>query len=218
MKAMILAAGRGQRMGELTANTQKVLLTVRGKPLIHHHLHRLAQAGFKQVIINLAYLGEQIQNSLGDGSAFGLDILYSQEPAVGSLETAGGIAKALPLLGSAPFVVISGDIWTDFSFASLSLTQGMLAKVILVDNPAHHAAGDFFYEQGMLVEESDKRFTYAGIGIYHPQFFSGVSPDKPCGLGNLIREQLKSGCVQAEIHSGIWSDIGTPQRLEFVNN
>jgi N-acetyl-alpha-D-muramate 1-phosphate uridylyltransferase len=217
MKAMILAAGRGERMRPLTDHTPKPLLTVRSKPLIAWHLERLAQAGFKEVVINHAHLGGQIEAALGNGENWGLSIKYS--PEVKALETAGGIAKALPLLGEAPFLVVNGDIYSEFDFKVLHrpLPAGKLAHLVLVDNPPQHAAGDFAFSDGRLAMEGNSRLTFSGIGVYQPTLFSAIEPGSAARLAPLLYAAIENGQASAEHYRGMWHDIGTPQRLQELN-
>lgn len=214
MRAMILAAGRGERMRPLTDHTPKPLLQAGGKPLIVWHLERLARAGFRQVVINHAHLGEQIPAALGNGAAWGLQLSYSPEPP-GALETAGGIARALPLLGEQPFLVINGDIFCDWDpAAALKLDMAQrLAHLVLVDNPAHHPAGDFALTAGLVGNQTEARLTFAGIGVYGPQLFAGLDPDQPAKLAPLLRTAVDGGLVSGERHDGNWVDVGTPERL-----
>lgn len=221
MKAMILAAGRGERMRPLTDHTPKPLLQAGGKPLIAWHLERLARAGLRNIVINHAHLGEQIPAALGEGSAWGLNISYSPEPP-GALETAGGIARALPLLGNAPFLVVNGDVFCDWNpVQALGLPEkGKLAHLVLVDNPPHHPEGDFVLEgeqvvtlAGGLGGKGARAFTFSGIGIYHPDLFSGLNPDQPAKLGPLLRAAADKGLVSGEYYGGRWVDVGTPERL-----
>lgn len=218
MRAMILAAGRGERMRPLTDHTPKPLLPVGGKPLIVWHLESLARAGCCQVVINHAHLGEQIPAALGDGSAWGLDIRYSPEPP-GALETAGGIVRALPLLGHEPFLVVNGDIFCDWDpAAALTLDmQERLAHLVLVDNPPHHPAGDFALVDGLVGNQEAGRLTFAGIGIYAPALFAGLDPDQPAKLAPLLRAAAEAGRVSGERHGGRWVDVGTPERLRELD-
>lgn len=212
MRAMILAAGRGERMRPLTDHTPKPLLEVAGKPLIQHHIERLAMAGFSDLVINHAHLGSQIEQALGNGSRWGLSIRYS--PETPALETGGGILRALPLLGDAPFLVINADVWTDIDFAALrSAKLTGLAHLVLVQNPEHHPSGDFSLRQGrvMLLNTGDT-FTFSGIGLYRAALFGGCS-DGPFPLAPLLRAAMARGQVSGELHRGLWMDIGTPQRL-----
>jgi MurNAc alpha-1-phosphate uridylyltransferase len=219
MKAMILAAGRGERMRPLTDTTPKPLLCAGGKPLIVWHLERLAAAGFREVVINHAHLGEQIEVALGDGSQFGLAIVYSPEPS-GALETAGGIAQALPLLGSEPFLVINGDIWCDWAPLQALRRAHTLgqryAHLVFIDNPPHHPSGDFCLD-GELVRLAENckagTATYAGIGIFSPAFFADVPRDAVMKLRPLLDVGIEDGRISGERHAGRWVDVGTPQRL-----
>ena len=212
MKAMILAAGRGERMRPLTDTTPKPLLLVAGKPIIVHTIEQLRKAGFNDIVINLAHLGEQIIGHLGDGRQFGVNICYSDEGEEG-LETAGGIINALPLLGDRPFLVVNGDIATDFPFASLRSRAVDLAHLVLVNNPEHHPQGDFGLDDRMhVVDDSGIKFTFSGIGAYHPDLFNQVPPGKH-KLAPLLRQAIEKRRVSGEKHSGFWMDIGTPQRL-----
>jgi N-acetyl-alpha-D-muramate 1-phosphate uridylyltransferase len=211
---MILAAGRGERMRPLTDRTPKPLLPVAGKPLIVWHLERLVRAGFREIVINHAHLGDQIEALLDDGSAWGLSIRYSEEPP-GALETAGGIANALPLLGSDPFLVVNGDIYCDWDFrrAALALAGNDLAHLILTDNPSHNATGDFALQDGRVAENGATMHTFAGIGIYHPGLFASIAHGKPAKLAPLLREAMTENRVSGEVHTGRWVDVGTPERL-----
>lgn len=230
MKAMILAAGRGERMRPLTDSLPKPLLSVGGKPLIVWHLERLAAAGFQDIIINHAWLGQKIEAVLADGSRWGLRIHYSPE-APGGLETAGGIATALPLLGSDPFLVINGDIWCDWNpahapaLAQQILEQKANAWLLLADNPAHHANGDFWLAatDNAVAPVSDTgpasitRYTFTGIGIYQPRLFSQTQAHTRAALAPLLRAAMRAGQVIGQRHTGRWIDVGTPQRLEDLN-
>lgn len=217
MKAMILAAGRGERMRPLTDSTPKPLLEVGGKPLIVWHLERLAQAGFHDVVINHAHLGKQIEARLGNGAQWGLSIEYSAEGT--ALETAGGIAKALPLLGSEPFLVVNGDTFTDIDFATLPqvLSGDRLAFLVLVDNPPQHPVGDFVLSDGLVLPEGAPRLTFSGTAVYRPELFADVPRGQPAKLAPLLREAIAAGKVSAMHHRGIWHDIGTPQRLHELD-
>lgn len=217
MKAMILAAGRGERMRPLTDHTPKPLLEVGGKPLIVWHLKRLATAGFSEIVINHAHLGQQLETRLGNGSAWGVSIRYSAEGT--ALETAGGIAKALPLLGSEPFLVVNGDIYTDVDFARLrrSLAADKLAHLVLVDNPPQHAAGDFSLDGSNVTLDGKHKLTFSGIAVYRPQLFDGVAPDQPTKLAPILQRMIVQGSVSGEHHCGIWHDIGAPERLHALD-
>jgi MurNAc alpha-1-phosphate uridylyltransferase len=222
MKAMILAAGRGERMRPLTDHTPKPLLPAGGKPLIVWHIERLASAGIRDLVINHAHLGAQIEETLGDGTRFGVQIRYSPEHP-SALETAGGIAHALHLLGDEPFAVVNGDIWCDYDFADLphraaALQSGNdVAHLVLVNNPAHHPEGDFGLQQGR-VNDSQPRLTFSGIGIYRPALFSGLDRNSAAPLGPLLRAQIALGKVSGEHHTGRWVDVGTPQRLADLDS
>jgi MurNAc alpha-1-phosphate uridylyltransferase len=215
MKAMILAAGRGERMRPLTDNTPKPLLWAGKHRLIEYHLFNLAKAGFKNVVINVAWLGQQIIDTLGDGERYGLHIEYSNE-GEHALETGGGIFKALPLLGSQPFLVINGDIWTDYPYEQLKNHKlAGAAHLVLVDNPEHNSDGDFYYSNGQLIESGAKKYTFSGIGIYSTSFFEhetgGAFP-----LAPMIRDYLKKGMITGELYHGTWKDIGTIERLAEI--
>jgi MurNAc alpha-1-phosphate uridylyltransferase len=212
MKAMILAAGRGERMRPLTDHTPKPLLQAGGKPLIVWHLEKLAAAGFREIVINHAHLGEQIEQALGDGSKWGLNIAYSPEPP-GALETAGGIAKALPLLGNHPFLVVNGDVWCDIDFGRFFRSTAA-SHLVLVDNPAHHAGGDFGLDGERIVYAGDgPTYTYAGVAVFSPAFFRDVPAGQPMKLRPLLDAAIAAGTLTGERHAGRWVDVGTPQRL-----
>ena len=215
MKAMILAAGRGERMRPLTDTTPKPLLMAGGKPLIVWHLERLAASGFRDVVINHAHLGAQIEVALGNGSAFGLNIRYSPEPP-GALETAGGIAQALPLLGADPFLVVNGDVWCDWDFRRAYALADRLAHLVFVDNPPQHANGDFCLD-GETVRYASERagptYTYAGTGVFSPKFFAGVPTGAVMKLRPLLDAAIAQHLLTGEHHAGRWVDVGTPQRL-----
>ena len=220
MKAMILAAGRGERMRPLTDTLPKPLVTVNGKPLIAYHIERLVAAGIVDIVINLAHLGEKIEASLGDGSQWGANIIYSPEPE-GGLETAGGILHALPLLGDQPFIVVNGDVWTDYDFSLLAsvVLNKCLAHLVLVDNPAHHPAGDFYLSAQAKVEElgDNDALTFSGISVLHPYLFNGVSAGRS-KLAPLFRAAMQQQKISGEYYAGDWQDIGTLARLESLRN
>ena len=243
MKAMILAAGRGERMRPLTKHTPKPLLPVGGKALIDWHLDRLVAAGITEVVINLAHLADRIVDALGDGGRHGLRIVYSHEGDE-PLETGGGLLHALPLLGEAPFLLINGDVWSDLDVARLPAEPEGLAHLVLVDNPAQHPDGDFWLEASGRVRDersgtdevataqsgvdqgtsTARRLTYAGIGIYRPDLlrgWRGVIGHAPGAratpprfpLAPLLRAAMRDGRIRGERHGGRWIDVGTPQRL-----
>jgi len=217
MKAMILAAGRGERLRPLTDSTPKPLLEVRGKPLIVYHLEALHKAGFNEIVINLSWLGDQIRTRLGNGSEFGVSIEYSEEAA--ALETAGGILQALPLLGER-FVVVNGDVFTDYDFVALELAEksaNRLAHLVLVDNPRHNNAGDFSLQRTIVGNDGSPRHTFSGIARYHRSFFDGLEPGKQA-LAPLLRAAATEGQVSGELFSGLWVDIGTAERLQRLND
>jgi MurNAc alpha-1-phosphate uridylyltransferase len=211
MKAMILAAGRGQRMRPLTDTTPKPLLTVAGKPLIVHQLEKLRQAGFYELVINLGYLGKQISTFLGDGSDFGVTLVYSQEPKT-ALDTGGGIFQALPLLGTAPFVVVNSDIWSDYPFDQLSADPPGLAHLVMVENPPQHSQGDFVLSDGWVREVGDTKLTFSGISVLRPELFAGCMPGR-FPLAPLLLKAIAQTKVSGEYYQGVWQDIGTPERL-----
>ncbi|MEY3090371.1 MAG: hypothetical protein RL113_687 [Pseudomonadota bacterium] len=214
MKAMILAAGLGTRMRPLTDTTPKPLLKVGGIPLIVWHIERLAHDGITEIVINVAHLGNQIMEALGDGSQWGVKITYSDERDEGALESAGGIVKALPLLGDS-FLVVNGDIWTDYDFQDhRKLGEGILAHLVLVPNPEHNPEGDFALNGHQVIDQ--KAYTFSGIGYYSSELFKDV-PYGKSALAPLLRKAMKEGRVTGELYEGEWLDIGTPQRLELLN-
>jgi MurNAc alpha-1-phosphate uridylyltransferase len=216
MKAMILAAGLGKRMRPLTEHTPKPLLEVKGRALIVYHIEKLASSGFKQIIINIAHLGYKIPEVLGDGSRWGVEILYSDEQQDGALESAGGIIKALPLLGDETFLVVNGDIFCDYAFDVNFDLKDDLAHLILVSNPEHNPNGDFGLKDNRALNEADEQFTFSGIGYYSPKLFSSLHVERKA-LAPLLREAMKQNKISASLHVGYWHDIGTPQRLKEIN-
>jgi MurNAc alpha-1-phosphate uridylyltransferase len=217
---MILAAGRGERMRPLTDHTPKPLLQVGGKALIVWHIERLVRAGITDLVINHAHLGMQIERTLGDGSQFGATLRYSDEGT--ALETAGGIAYALHLLGNEPFAVVNGDVYCDYEFARLPALAEQMQRnhdsmhLVLVDNPEHHPLGDFGLHSGRVTNATPK-LTFSGIGIYQPALFAGIVPGTPAPLAPLLREQIALGKVGGEHYCGRWVDVGTPQRLNELD-
>lgn len=225
MKAMILAAGRGERMKPLTDKTPKPLLSVAGKPLIVYHIERLAAAGISELVINTAWLGEQIEQALGDGSQFDVSISYSREGE--ALETAGGIRNALPLLGEEPFLLVNGDVWTDYSFERLvgrGLNNNEKAFLVLVDNPDHNPTGDFAIKDNLVslkdgsVPVNASGYTFSGISIIRPTLITEFNfPERKMPLVLPLKEAIKNNQVAGECYDGEWVDIGTPERLEILN-
>ncbi|MGB4247027.1 MAG: nucleotidyltransferase family protein [Pseudohongiellaceae bacterium] len=222
MKAMILAAGLGTRMRPLTDTLPKPLLRAGGRSLIEHHIINLAKAGVTDIVINHFYMGDKIEAALGDGSAWGVSIVYSAETV--RLETAGGIARALPLLGDESFIVVSSDIWTDYDYADLRPVdgKGTLVRLLMVDNPEHHPRGDFILDSdGRLHLQTSgvpgMAVTYSGVSVMHPAFFAGVS-DEPLPLRPLLDAGMAAGIVAGEHYRGRWMDIGTPERLQELDS
>jgi MurNAc alpha-1-phosphate uridylyltransferase len=217
MKAMILAAGRGERMRPLTDATPKSLLRAGGKPLIVWLIERLAGSGVRELVINHAHKGELIEKELGDGRAFGVSIRYSAEQR--ALETAGGIAKALPLLGPQPFIAVAADVYTDYDFARLAHVTGRvgLAHLVLVANPEHNPRGDFALDGSKVSNAPAHRLTFSGIGLYRPELFAGLQAGATAKLAPLLREAIQAGAVSGELHRGQWRDIGTPARLAALD-
>lgn len=216
---MIMAAGRGERMRPLTDTLPKPMLKVAGKPLLAHHLSRLSDAGFSRVVVNLAYKGDKIESWLRDGADFGLQVSYSREGEQ-ALETGGGIRHALPLLGSGPFVVVNGDVFTDYPFEQLlkyRLAANDLAHLIMVPNPPQHPHGDFVLNEGRLSLGSGIKLTYSGMGIYRPELVGGNQPLK-FPLAPLLKDAMNADRVSGEVYEGEWDDIGTPERLSALNN
>ncbi len=219
MKAMILAAGYGKRMRPLTDSVPKPLLAVAGKPLIVYHLENLARAGIRDVVINHAWLGEQIEAALGDGSRFGLRITYSPEGT--PLDTGAGVARALPLLGDGPFILTNGDIWTDFDYTGLVNTVVDRAHLVLVDNPAHHPRGDFALDaEGRVhaerTDDTSVSLTFAGISVLHPRLFADA-PEGAFPLLHPLQAAMRAGGVSGEHFTGAWTDVGTPERLQSLD-
>lgn len=211
---MILAAGRGERMRPLTDTCPKPLLQVGNKRLIEYHIEALAAAGVESIIINLAYLGEQIQHYLGDGSRYGVKILYS--PEAEALETGGGIFKALPLLGDDPFILVNGDVWADYDFSTLPKQISGMAHLIMVANPEHNPSGDFSLSDNLLSATGDNKLTYSGIGVYHPHLFAGCEPGR-FPLAPLLKKAMDEKQISGEYYRGKWVDVGTPQRLQELD-
>jgi MurNAc alpha-1-phosphate uridylyltransferase len=214
---MILAAGKGERMRPLTLTTPKPLIRVAGVPLIEYHIRALAAAGFTEIVINHAWLGQQIEDYLGDGSQFGVNIQYSPEGE--PLETGGGIFRALPLLGDEPFLVVNGDIWTDYDFSALRQPIAGLVHLVMVDNPEHHAAGDFMLVDAQVRDRKpgSQALTYSGIAVLHPQLFAGCTAGA-FKLAPLLRKAMADEQVSGEHLQGQWVDVGTHERLAEVEH
>jgi len=213
---MLLAAGRGERLRPITDSLPKPLVAVAGKPLIVYHLEALARAGITDVVINLSWLGEKIRAALGDGERHGVRITYSEEGPV-PLETGGGIHGALPLLGPGPFLVVNSDVWTDMDFSRvLTLEESADARLQLAPNPPHHPRGDFGLEGDFVVESEADRFTYTGIGVYRPELFEGCTPGK-FPLLPLLKRAIAARRLRGEVYRGEWLDIGSPDRLAWLD-
>ncbi len=213
--AMILAAGRGERMRPLTDRIPKPLVEAGGVPLIVHQIRALERAGIRDLVVNLAHLGEQIRARLGQGEALGVRIRYSEEPP-GALDTGGGIRHALHLLGTAPFLVVNADVWTDLNLATLELSAGDLAQLVVVPNPRHHPAGDFRLQGGRLATSGPgQAVTFAGIGVYRPELFADLA-EGSFPLAPVLRGAMARGRVGGALHRGRWYDVGTVQRLQAL--
>jgi MurNAc alpha-1-phosphate uridylyltransferase len=217
MKAMILAAGKGERMRPLTDKIPKPLLEVAGKPLIVWHIEKLAKAHFKEVVINHAYLGEMIEAYLGNGSKWGLKIQYSREGS--PLETAGGIKKALSFLGDEPFLVVNADIFTDLDYITLKNMNldNFKGHLVMVKNPPHHMKGDFVLKHNKIELEGSNKLTFSGLAIYRPEIFEEINMESVAKLAPILKKLIDAGCICGEEYHGLWFDIGTPKRLEEIN-
>ena len=211
MKAMLLAAGRGERMRPITDSLPKPLVPVAGRPLITWHLAALARAGIREVVINLSWLGEQLRDALGDGRRYGVRISFSEEGPV-ALETGGGIFRALPHLGPGPFLVVNADVWSDVDFGALALEPAAHARLVLIATPPHHPRGDFGLDGEYVVQREHGRFTYSGIGVYRPEFFAGCEPGR-FPLLPLLNRAIAARLVRGQLHGGSWCDVGSPERL-----
>lgn len=232
---VLLAAGHGKRMMPLTENTPKPLLKVAGLSLIEHHIIKLARLGFINIVINVAYLADQIMSALGDGSAYGVNIRYSDESSSGALETAGGLKKALPIIQSDPFITVNADIWTDYDFTHLLDSPPALAKLVMVNNPEHNPDGDFSLgPTGTLLEpnqlannaqnislnntsDANKTLTFSGIAIYRKAVIENLKEGK-CPLAPVFKQLISQGKLDGVKHNGVWEDIGTPERLELLRD
>lgn len=211
---MILAAGRGERMRPLTDYTPKPLLEVGGRRLIEYHILRLAAVGVRELVINLAHLGPQIEQTLGDGMRYGVKIHYSAETE--ALETGGGIFRALPLLGDAPFIIVNGDVWTDFPFERLLNAPHSLAHLVLVDNPPQHPKGDFVLQEQRVMADGEPKLTYSGIAVFDPKLFARCQAGR-FPLAPLLRDAMAHNAVSGEHYRGEWWDVGTPERLQTLD-
>jgi MurNAc alpha-1-phosphate uridylyltransferase len=216
MRAMILAAGRGERLRPLTDTTPKPLLDINGKALIEYHLERLANTGFREIVINLAHQGDMIRDTLGNGSNWGLNIHYSQEPT-GALDTGGGIQQALGLLGESPFAVLNGDVFSQYPLARLRAIKCDQAHLVLVPNPEHNPNGDFSLSAGHVSEQGEPRLTFSGISVYNPRFFADVSSGRYSVVPMLLAA-MNTQQVTGEIYRGVWHDVGTLERLETLRS
>jgi MurNAc alpha-1-phosphate uridylyltransferase len=214
---MLLAAGKGERMRPLTDAIPKSLLAVGGKPIVARLIEQLAAEGFREIVLNHAHLGRMIEEALGRGERFGVRIQYSREAE--ALETAGGIATALPLLGKAPFAAVNADLYTDYPFGRLrsALSDGALAHIVLVDNPAHHPAGDFALDEGRVANAGASMLTFSGIGLYRPELFAAIAPGTRVRLAPLLRDAAVRRNLTGEHYRGRWRDIGTPERLAALD-
>jgi len=208
---MLLAAGRGERMRPITDSLPKPLVAVGGRPLIAWHLAAFARAGMREVVINLSWLGNQLREALGDGRDYGVSITYSEEGPV-PLETGGGIFRAVPLLGPGPFLVVNADIWTDINFSRLTLEPEAHAHLVLIPNPPHHPRGDFGLDGDLVVNRETDRFTYSGVGVYRPEFFSGCTAER-FPLLPLLNRAIAERRARGHVHRGDWCDVGTAERL-----
>jgi MurNAc alpha-1-phosphate uridylyltransferase len=215
MIAMILAAGRGERLRPLTENTPKALVEVRGRSLLERHLDRLAAAGIDTVVINLGWLGERIAERVGSGHGYGLDVIYSPE-GDNILETGGGIHRALPLLGADPFLVVNADIYTDMSLPPAVLADADVGHLVLVPRPAHKERGDFDLRNGRVCESDNPDHTFSGVAVYRPEFFAGCEPGR-FPLAPMLRAAARSGRMAGSLYEGLWEDVGTPERLADLN-
>jgi MurNAc alpha-1-phosphate uridylyltransferase len=216
MRAMILAAGRGERLRPLTDSIPKPLVEIAGKPLIEYHLQALADAGFREIVVNQGHLGDMLPAAIGDGSRWNITIHWSDEQPE-ALETGGGIFKALPLLGSSPFLVVNGDIWTDYPYSRLRAIKCDHAHLVMIPNPPQHPAGDFSLQQARIRNEGDNKLTFSGISVYHPRLFDGCTPGK-FSVVPLLRSAMKNHLVTGEEYRGVWEDIGTLERLEMIRS
>ena len=215
MKAMILAAGRGERLRPLTDTTPKSLIEVRGQGLLQRHLENVRNAGIEDVVINLGWLGENIRERIGSGSAFGLNVRYSDE-GDDVLETGGGIHKALPLLGEQPFLVVNADIYSDMPVPDVVLAEGQLGHLVMVPSPAYRNGGDFDIEDGLIRNSDSQALTFSGVAVYRPELFAGCKAGR-FSIVPILREAADAGQLQGSLYEGVWADVGTPERLRATN-
>ncbi|WP_067865260.1 N-acetylmuramate alpha-1-phosphate uridylyltransferase MurU [Neptuniibacter marinus] len=218
MKAMILAAGMGKRMRPLTLTTPKPLLEIAGVPLIEYHVRRLVAAGFSDIVVNHAWLGDQIEAYLGDGRRFGANIVFSREAE--PLETAGGIRKALPLLESkdeTSFILVNGDVFTDFPYSSLNQLADKSPYLVLVPNPAHNPEGDFCLNEGRLYADRGEKYTFSGVSVLPLEMFADLVEGEVAALGPILREAIVKGEARGAVYDGFWADVGTPERLRQID-
>ena len=215
MIAMILAAGRGERLRPLTESTPKALVEVRGRSLLERHLDKLQSSGIETVVINLGWLGEKIAEKIGSGRAYGLKVIYSPE-GDDILETGGGIHRALPLLGSEPFLVVNADIYTDMPLPPASLAEEDMGHLVLVPRPPHRQQGDFDLHKGRIADTSSGTYTFSGVAVYRPEFFADCEPGR-FPLAPMLRAAARAGQLAGSLYEGLWADVGTPQRLDELN-
>jgi len=215
MIAMILAAGRGERLRPLTETTPKALVEVRGRSLLERHLDRLAAAGIDTVVINLGWLDDLIAGRIGSGQAYGLTVIYSPE-GDDILETGGGIHRALPLLGPDPFLVVNADIYTDVPLPPAGLADTDLGHLVLVPRPAHKERGDFDLRDGRICESDDAAYTFTGVAVYRPEFFARCEPGR-FPLAPMLKAAARAGQLAGSVYEGTWEDVGTPERLADLN-
>ena len=215
MIAMILAAGRGERLRPLTETVPKALVEVRGRTLLERHLDNLRAAGIETVVINLGWLGDRIADRVGSGAAYGLTVVYSPE-GDDILETGGGIHRALPLLGRDPFLVVNADIYTDVPLPPAALAHGDLGHLVLVPRPAHKARGDFDLRDGRVADSDAPALTFSGVAVYRPEFFAGCKPGR-FPLAPMLRAAARGGQLAGSLYEGVWEDVGTPERLAELN-
>lgn len=215
MNAMILAAGRGERLRPLTDDIPKALVEIRGRSLLERHLASIRNAGVETVVINLGWLGAEIVNRVGSGARYGLQVIYSQE-GDNILETGGGIHKALPLLGSKPFLVVNADVYTDMPVPRIELADEVLAHLVMVPTPDYRAHGDFDLREGLIRNSDAAKLTFSGVAIYRPEFFNGCEAGR-FPLAPMLREAADAGQVSGEIYEGLWADVGTQARLDALN-